>query len=55
MTLAGTVSGKVVWARSNSLIYKAKLDYDYHGTITSEGHETPLSVQLHHLDSTSRL
>jgi len=55
ITLSGTVSGKIVWLRSNALIYKAKVDYDYHGTIDADGLTSPISVQLHHLDSTSRL
>ncbi len=55
ITLSGTVSGKVVWSRSNALIYKTKIDYDYQGTMTADGRELPISIQLHHLDSTSRL
>ena len=46
ITLSGSVSGKVVWSRSNALIYKTKIDYDYQGTMTTEGRELPISIQL---------
>ncbi len=55
MALTGTVSGKIVWSRSNALIYKTRIDYDYQGTLTVNERESPISIQLHHLDTTNRL